>query len=172
MISVSVKLAFTNYPDPNILPLQQVVAPNETTAFEFLQLAAQINPCYNFKYKVFSIGRSITSICFVRQNTTTNFYWFIYLNGELSPVGADLLKPKNGDILTYEYGKWDSSSTNHTSPTNIPQQTKPTPNRIFISTTPQSSTPTAKGQKIFPQFLHIFMGMATGILTLKLLEAT
>ena len=144
MISVTVKLTFTNYPDPNILPAQQVVAPNGTAAFEFLQLAAQINPCYIFNYTVFSIGRYITTICCVEQNTTTNFYWFIYLNGELSPVGADLLKPKNGDTLTYEYRKWDSSITNHT--------------------TPLSSTPTAKGQKIFPQILHIFVGMAIGIL--------
>ena len=170
MISVTVQLTFTNYPDPNILPLEQVVAPNKTTAFEFLQLAAQINPCYNFNYKVFSFGRSITTICFVKQNRTTNFYWFIYLNGELSPVGADLLKPKNGDILTYEYRKWDSSKSNHTSPTNIPQQTKPTPSGIFTNTTPQSSIPTAKGQKIFPQFLHTLMGMAIGILTWKHLE--
>ena len=154
---MSVKLTFTNYPNPNILPPEQVVAPGGTVAFEFLHLAAQINPCYIFNYTVSSIGRRITTICCVERNVTTNFDWFIYLNGKLTSIGPDLLQPKNGDTLTYEYRKCNSSITNHTSPTNIPQQTKLT--RI--------STPKAKGQKIFPQILHIFMGMAIGILAFK-----
>ncbi|XP_028410477.1 uncharacterized protein LOC114533093 isoform X2 [Dendronephthya gigantea] len=115
-VSVSVKLTFNNYPDPNVLPPQQIVAPNGTTAFEFLQLASQINPCYIFNYTTFSFGRYITTICCVEENVSTNYYWFIYLNGQLSPVGADLLKPKNGDTLKYEYRLW--RNLNHTLPTN------------------------------------------------------
>jgi hypothetical protein len=142
-ISVSVKLTFTNYPDPNVLPAEQVVAANGTTAFEFLQLAAQVNPCYIFNYTTFSIGRYITTICCVEENKTTNFYWFIYLNGKLSPVGADSLKPKNNDTLTYEY------RINHT-----------TPGTNNIGNTP-----------IAPS-LHVLIGMVIGILTWKHLEIT
>jgi hypothetical protein len=144
-ISVSVKLTFTNYPDPNVLPAEQVVAANGTTAFEFLQLAAQVNPCYIFNYTTFSIGRYITTICCVEENKTTNFHWFIYLNGKPSSVGADSLKPKNGDTLTYEYR--DSTITNH-------------------------ANPTAKGHKMIAPSLHVLIGMIIGILniTWKYLE--
>ena len=103
---MKVKLTFTNYPFPNVLPPQRVRAPKGTTAFQFLQRAAQLNPCYIFKYIKYSIGRYITTICGVKENKKNNFYWFIYLNGNLSPAGADLLKPKNGDTLKFEYRLW------------------------------------------------------------------
>ncbi|WP_281064345.1 Ig-like domain-containing protein [Clostridium muellerianum] len=33
--------------------------------------------------------------------------WFIYLNGSLTPVGATGVHPKAGDILKFDYHKWD-----------------------------------------------------------------
>ena len=124
------------------------MAPNGTTAFEFLQMAAQLNPCYIFNYKTFSIGRYITTICCVEENKTTNYYWFIYLNGQLSPVGADLLKPKNGDTLKYEYQIW--KNTNHSLPTN--------------GTKEQTSPTSGKSDTMVSKSLSMFMLMVIGIL--------
>lgn len=133
-ISVSVKLIFTTYPSSNAIPAQRVVTANSTTAFEILQLAAKTHPCYNFRYKTFSIGRYIESICCVEQNMTTHFYWFIYINDKLSPVGVDLLRPENGDTLTFKYEEWKSRHSHHS--TQLPTAT------VF------TATPTGKGQKM------------------------
>ena len=84
----------------------EVDAASNTTAYELLQLAAKLNPCYNYRYKQFSFGRYITTICCVEQNTTSGFYWFVYINSKSSPVGVDLLKPKDGDTLTFQYEQW------------------------------------------------------------------
>ena len=151
-----------------------MIAPNGTAAFEFLQLAAQLNPCYMFNYTQFSFGRFITTICCVQQNKTTNFYWFIYLNGKLSPVGADLLKPKNGDTLKFEYQLWNSGIKNHTTPTNNTADTTLTPSstltpisRIAPTGTPRNSTTTGDGHQVFAASLNVFIAMATGILVWK-----
>jgi hypothetical protein len=125
-----------------------VIAANGTTAFEFLQLASQLNPCYLFNYTQFSFGRYITTICCIEENKAKNFYWFIYLNGKLSPVGADLLKPRNGDTLTFEYQMW--KNTDHTTPT------------------PNPTTPIGKGQQMPVASLNVFISViAIGILALK-----
>ena len=111
------KLAFRNYPNPNVIPEQKVIAPNGTAGFELLQLAGKQHPCYTFNYKTFSFGRYITTICCVQENKIEKFYWFIYLNGEPSSVGVDLLKPKDKDVLLFEYRVRDSAKSNHTLPT-------------------------------------------------------
>jgi hypothetical protein len=136
-----------------------VIAANGTAAFQFLQLASQLNPCYLFNYTQFSFGRYITTICCIEEDKATNFYWFIYLNGKLSPVGADLLKPKNGDTLTFEYQMW--KNTEHTT-------TAPTPRSGTPSTTPITNpTPTGKGQQMPAASLNVFISMAIGILAWK-----
>ena len=91
-----------------------VSASQGTTAFELLQLASNQNPCYQFEYMIFKgLGHYITAICGVAQNKTANSYWFVYINNTLSPVGVDLLKPNNGDILKFEY----RSDGRHAEPT-------------------------------------------------------
>ena len=35
-----------NYPNPDILPPEQVIVANRIATFEFLQLACQLNLCY------------------------------------------------------------------------------------------------------------------------------
>jgi hypothetical protein len=93
-----------------------VIAANGTAAFEFLQLASQLNLCHIFNYTQFSFGHHITTICCIGENKAKQFYWFIYLNDiKLSPVGADLIKPKNGDTLMFEHQMW--KNTDHTTPT-------------------------------------------------------
>jgi hypothetical protein len=174
-ISVSVKLTFTNYPNPDVLPPEQVIAANGTTAFEFLQLASQLNPCYLFNYTQFSFGRYITTICCIEENKAKKFYWFIFLNGKLSPVGADLLKPKNGDTLTFEYQMW--KTTDHTTPAPTPRSGTPRSGTPRSGTprsgTPRSGTPiinpkpTGKGQQMPAASLNVFISMAIGILVWK-----
>lgn len=157
------KLIFTNYPHPNVLPPQTVRAPKETTAFEFLQRASELNPCYIFKYIQYSFGRYITTICGVKENKKTNFYWFIYLNGNLSPVGADLLKPKNGDTLKFEYQVWK----HHNHKTSIKITAKPSDSHTIPNTAESPSTVSGKGHQISAPSLKIVISMAIGILAWK-----
>lgn len=85
------------------------MAVNGTNAFDLLQMASQRHPCFNFEYKVFpSLGRYISSICCVAQNTTTQQYWLIYINDKSSPVGVDQLQPKTGDTLQFIYRQLSS----------------------------------------------------------------
>ena len=98
-----------------MIPVVNVTAPHGTTGFQLLQLASQQNPCYLSEYKNFStLGRYITSICDVGQNTTSNFYWFIYLNEQFSEVGVDFIKPENGDILKFEHRFINCTDSNPT----------------------------------------------------------
>lgn len=92
-----------------------VNATHGTNAFDFLNLASQINPCFDFQYITYpGLGNYVTTICCVKENTTTNFYWFIYINDTQSPVGIDSLVPNNGDILRFEYRFINSTDGNHT----------------------------------------------------------
>ncbi len=56
--------------------------------------------------------------------------WFIYLNGSLTPVGATGVYPKAGDILNFDYHKWDWHSL-------VPPGTKTMP--LKIENVPYSS---------------------------------
>lgn len=112
-MSVSVELSFTDHPSPNVIPASDVNAHRNSTAFELLQLAANFNPCYSFRYKVYSFGRYITTICCTKENNTSGFHWFVYLNGKRSAVGVDLLEPNDGDTLTFKYEQWKTTDTDH-----------------------------------------------------------
>ena len=115
LIGVTVQLSFTHFENEDVIPALNVTAAPETTAFQFLQLAAQQNPCYLFEHVTYPrLGRYITTICCVTQNLTSNFYWFLYINNTLSPVGVDFLKPNNGDVLRFEYQFINSTDDNRT----------------------------------------------------------
>lgn len=114
---MTVQLRFAEYGnaiEDNVIPDVNILnARNVTTAFEFLSQAAKQNPCYQFQYKSFGFGRYITSICCVVENKTSNYYWYIYINDVPSPVGADQLKPRHGDILRFQYQYINYNSSNH-----------------------------------------------------------
>ena len=115
LISVSIQLSFTDFANENVIPVVNVTARHGTTGFQLLQLASQQNPCYLSEYKNFlTLGHYITSICDVEQNTTSNFYWFIYLNEQFSEVGVDFIKPENGDILKFEHRFINCTDSNPT----------------------------------------------------------
>jgi hypothetical protein len=160
-VSVSVGLSFADYPSPNVIPFHEVDASSNTTAFELLQLAAKLNPCYNVRYKQYSFGRYITTICCVEQNTTSGFYWFVYINGKRSPVGADLLKPRDGDTLTFQYEQWKLKNTNY------PTFSATYSTRKAPSTTPLS-TPTGKSAEMFSLRINLHLLSAVAILFLQL----
>jgi hypothetical protein len=109
------QLRFTDFTNENVIPAVNITAANGTTAFQFLQQAAQQNPCYLSQYITYAtLGHYITTICCVAENTTSNFYWFVYINNAFSPVGVDGLIPNNGDILRFEYRFINSTDGNHT----------------------------------------------------------
>ena len=115
LIAVTVHLSFTDFENEDVIPALNITAAPGTTAFEFLQLAAQQNPCYLSEYLTYPrLGHYITTICCVTQNLTSNFYWFVYINNTLSPVGVDFLKPNNGDVLRFEYRFINSTDDNDT----------------------------------------------------------
>ena len=117
-ISVEVQLSFTDLTNENVIPAINITTAQGATAFQFLQLASEQNPCYLFQYITYqSLGHYITTICCVEQNTTSNFYWFVYINNTLSPVGVDFLKPNNGDILKFEYRFINSTNGSHSNTT-------------------------------------------------------
>lgn len=131
-ISVIVELSFTDHPSPNVIPAHDVVAPRNSTAFELLQLAAKFNPCYSFRYKEFSLGRYITTICCTEENKTSGFYWFVYINGKRSTVGVDLLKPNDADTLMFKYEQWKPTQNDHTTP-GADKTAKPTTTTVFLT---------------------------------------
>jgi hypothetical protein len=95
---------FTNYTNnANFIPAMSVSVPQGTIGFEVLQKASEQNPCFRFQYQTFSIGRFITTICCLEQDSTAGFYWLIYKNGVFSNVGVDLLTPVDGDTITFKY---------------------------------------------------------------------
>ena len=57
------------------------------------------------KYKKYSFGHFITSICGVGSDWKKKHYWMIYVNGKSAQYGVDGLKPKDGDIITFKYKK-------------------------------------------------------------------
>ena len=115
LISVTVQLSFSDLTNEDVIPALNITAASGSTAFDFLQLASQQNPCYLSEYITYpSLGRYITTICCVTQNKTSDFYWFIYINNTLAPVGVDFLIPNNGDVLRFEYRFYNSTDDNHT----------------------------------------------------------
>ena len=129
-----VQLSFSHLTNEDVIPAMNVTAAQETTAFQFLQLASKQNPCYLFQYITYgSLGRYITTICCVEQNTTSNFYWFVYINNTLSPVGVDFLKPNDGDILKFEYRFINNTDGSHSSTTSAGMGIPNESNYFFIS---------------------------------------
>ena len=86
--------------------------PKGTTAKVILDTAMlamlqnPVNDCQQrVRYKKYSFGHFITSICGVANNWKKMHYWMIYVNGKSAQYGVDELKPKDGDIITFKYKK-------------------------------------------------------------------
>ena len=113
MISVQVQIAFsvTNMTRPG--PTVTVDNIKEgTTAKVILDRAMLVikqnpdNDCKErVKYKKYSFGHFITSICGVAKDWKKKHYWMIYVNGKSAQYGVDELQPKHGDIITFIYKK-------------------------------------------------------------------
>ena len=113
MISVQVQIVFsvTNMTRPG--PTVTVDNIKEgTTAKVILDRAMLVikqnpdNDCKErVKYKKYSFGHFITSICGVAKDWKKKHYWMIYVNGKSAQYGVDGLQPKHGDIITFIYKK-------------------------------------------------------------------
>jgi len=49
------------------------------------------------------LGVLVKSLDGVVNDESAQRYWFLYINGELSPVGASQAKVKGGDVVTWKY---------------------------------------------------------------------
>ena len=113
MISVQVQIVFnvTNMTRPE--PTETVDNITEgTTAKVILDRAMSVigqnsdNDCKErVKYRKYSFGHFITSICGVGSDWKKKHYWMIYVNGKSAQYGVDGLKPKDGDIIRFKYKK-------------------------------------------------------------------
>ena len=113
MISVQVQIVFnvTNMTRPE--PTETVDNTKEgTTAKVILDRAMSAivqnpkNDCKDsVRYKKYSFGHFITSICGVGSDWKKKHYWMIYVNGKSAQYGVDRLIPKDGDIIRFKYKK-------------------------------------------------------------------
>lgn len=54
--------------------------------------------------KEFSFGKMVETIDGVSSDQSANKYWTLYINGQMSNVGASDYKLKSGDTITWKYG--------------------------------------------------------------------
>jgi len=54
--------------------------------------------------KEYSFGKMIESIDGLSSDQKNQKYWTLYINGQLSNIGASDYKVKNGDTITWKYG--------------------------------------------------------------------
>lgn len=80
------------------------MVPENTTAYEILELASKKNSAYEFKVLKTSYGRMITSINGTEQNSTNGTYWLLYESKEkMARHGVDLFIPKNHTCIIFKY---------------------------------------------------------------------
>ena len=75
------------------------------TAYEILEKAKLLHPCFKATYEKKSYGRFVESICCVGSDWRKRHYWMIYVNGKSAQYGVDGLEPKDGDLITFKYKK-------------------------------------------------------------------
>lgn len=86
------------------MPAVDVLASEEATAYDILEIAKTINVCYTAVYKNYpGLGRMIIAICDVCENSEKKLFWMIYENGKPAQYGVDQLIPKDGEKLTFKY---------------------------------------------------------------------
>ena len=86
------------------------MVPENTTAYEILELAYKNNSAYKFKVLQTSYGRMITSINGTEQNSTNGTYWLLYEKEQkeeseekMARYGVDLFIPKNNTCIIFKY---------------------------------------------------------------------
>ena len=106
MITVQVQLVFK---ETDLAGTQLTVTVKNirqgATAYDVLEKAKFLNPCYRAIYEKKSYGRFVESICCVGSDWRKRHYWMIYINGKTAQYGVDGLEPKDGDLITFEYKK-------------------------------------------------------------------
>ena len=87
-----------------------LVVPENTTAYEILELASKNNSAYKFEFWKYSFGRMITSINGVKQDSNSGSYWLLYEKEQkegseekMARYGVDLFIPKNNTCIIFKY---------------------------------------------------------------------
>lgn len=82
----------------------EVTVTEEESVAEVMEKAAAEN---KLSWRVTDYGESmgvlVEEINGVAKNSGQNRYWYLYVNGELSPVGASQAKVKAGDEINWKY---------------------------------------------------------------------
>ena len=92
-------------PDEEVLVLKDLEFEADQSVFQVMEMA-QKKDLLKFSFKEFSgIGRLITTINGVEQNTTKGHYWFLCVNGKKSMKGADERSVNDKDVIEWHYGE-------------------------------------------------------------------
>lgn len=94
----------------------RVTVPENSTFFEVMTIAAEIDERFVFEYETFSFGRFITSIGGHSQNPDENLFWFVYEYPENYPnvPGKEFLSAAVDVLIVkkkYQYLFWLQNST-------------------------------------------------------------
>lgn len=88
-----------------------VKVPEKTSAYEILQYAADVNAKYKFEVLQTSYGRMITSICDVKQDPSTGYYWSLYESESVQAKdGVDLFIPTDNSCIIFKYERCAAES--------------------------------------------------------------
>ena len=81
------------------------------TVIDTLEKIANVSTAYN--------GKFVTGINGIHQNST--FFWFYYVNGILANVGASLYKIHPGDVIRWDFHRWNSNSIKYAEIADFPE---------------------------------------------------
>ena len=81
------------------------------SVIDTLEQIANVSTAYN--------GKFVTGINGINQNGT--FFWFYYVNGILANVGASLYKIHPGDIIRWDFHRWNSKSIQYAELADFPE---------------------------------------------------
>lgn len=80
-----------------------VAVAQEATVADVLLAAQQQGLQLETKDYGGSLGLFVEAIEGVANDTTKNMYWYLYVNGELSPLGASSAQAAPGDVIEWKY---------------------------------------------------------------------
>lgn len=83
---------------------QAIVIPKNSTVFDALAIASKQNG-FSLKTKQYPFGIFIDELDGLASDKLTGQYWTYSINGQFASVGASSYVAKDGDIITWRYGK-------------------------------------------------------------------
>jgi len=107
-VDMSITVNNTIIQDLNDLPIE---GKGNTTVWEVIvQTEKSMPSSFNFTFEIYSGAHFITGINGIQQNTVTNLYWFLYINGKESQVGVDQTTLNDNDAIDWKYEKYSGKT--------------------------------------------------------------